>query len=311
MTAAPVTAAAAAGLIPLISPTASSSALSDASKFPSFFRTNSPDAAQAQAMVDIAASLIGPTGTIKTASIISDVSLYSQDFAANIASLLPAASIELVTLESVGSEDDVGILNTLSKSAVAPAMGSIVEAGADVIFNVMRECSSSKVMQEAAMEAGGSGLLWIDTAANTRASCLPEGFDGSIFAPSVREGTGPVHDVLVRLWEERAEATCDGGPLIVYDEDSFDAVLAIAVAIRSILDAGESVSGEAIAATWSDPDFVFEGSTGTVEFGGDGSAAYGPHDRVIPYDIIWVVNGTISTIGTWNAGDGVTFLDEP
>ena len=85
------------------------------------------------------------------------------------------------------------------------------------------------------------------------------------------EGYGPVAGRLSRLWELLAQESCKITELNVFDAAIFDGVLAIAIAIRAILETGGRVDGDAIVEQWSDPGFGFLGSSGNLRFGADDS----------------------------------------
>ena len=117
------------------------------------------------------------------------------------------------------------------------------------------------------------------------------------------EGYGPVAGELSRLWEQRAQESCKITELNVFDAAIFDGVLAIAIAIRAILETGGRVDGDAIVEQWSDPGFGFLGSSGNVRFGADDSVryyTYGSNDRATLYDILSYSNGSFSPIGSWD-----------
>ena len=120
------------------------------------------------------------------------------------------------------------------------------------------------------------------------------------------EGFGPAAGELLRLWDDRSKTSCDGGEIgyyYRYYQDIFDSVLAIAIAIRSILAEGGSVTGLSIIEQWEDPNFSFNGASGNVRFGADESYryyVYGAHDRVDLFDIESFADGVFEPIGSWD-----------
>ena len=299
--------------VPLISPTATSSALSNATVFPYFFRTIGPDSAQAKAMVDIATAL-----NVTKAAVIADASIYSSAFAMNIIGFLPDVGIELVTHQVVGGNQTAAQTEALPIAIITSAMEAIASSGAEAIFNTV-SCATSKEILELApsfnlttsTNSNNCSIPFIMPAANSqRAVCLPSSSsdgdgapDTTLLATELLEGSGPAHGEFVRLRDERAETgSCDNGdPLIPYYDFAFDALLAIAVAIRSIIASGDEVSGESIAAAWSDPKFGFVGASGNVSFGGqmDGFT-YGAHDRPTSFQIVSYENGSYVPRGFWD-----------
>ena len=117
------------------------------------------------------------------------------------------------------------------------------------------------------------------------------------------EGFGPAAGEMLRLWDDRSKTSCDDSKIDRYYQGMFDSVLAIAIAIRSILAAGGSVTGEAIIEQWEDPNFSFNGASGNVRFGADESYryyVYGAHDRVDLFDIESFADGGFEPIGSWD-----------
>jgi len=292
---------------PLISPSATSAALSDVDTFPNFFRTAPGDSGQSKALVDIAAGF----GVTK-AAVIATRDPYSQGFADGIVSFMPDAGIELTTYELVGQDTD-----TSDEEEVKAAVQSIKDSGAKLIF-VTAHCDNSVKIKNYGVELGMTAdncYMWMGGDGNTRDACVvPLGNDnqgdflGNV-GTNPRGGSGDIYKDLMGFWAEQDECTFQSQihtegvtSLENYATEAYDAVLSYAVAIQRLIDAGMEVTKENVISELDKDDFQFQGSTGIVSFGGEFDPPIGDHDRPPIYDIE-AYEGRWIRVGYWSPLD--------
>lgn len=300
--------------VPLISPSATSAALSDVDAFPNFYRTAPGDSGQSKALVDIASNF-----GITKAAVIATRDPYSQGFADGIVSFMEPAGIELTTYELVGQDTD-----TSDEEEVKAAVQSIYDSGAKLIF-VTAHCDNSVKIKNYGVELGMTAdncYMWMGGDGNTRDACVvPSGnsnqadFLGNV-GTNPRGGSGDIYKDLMGFWAEQDECAFPSQihtegvtSLENYATEAYDSVLSYAVAIQRLIDAGMEVTTANIIDELDKDDFQFQGSTGIVSFGGEFDPPIGDHDRPPIYDIE-AYEGQWIRVGYWSPLDldAVNFL---
>lgn len=307
----------AAADVPLVSPSSTDAELTNVTAYPNFFMMNSPDSAQAYALVDLAAKL-----NVTSASVVASESFYSESLAEGIIDLFPSVGIELATYEILQAEDAADIpANQLEPVNLADVVGNLSASGATAIFSTGYCGDTMKVKELAAtynMTTADDCYTWIGGDANTHNNCVPsDAWNGSVGMQYIVP-SGGLYDELVRLWS--SQDRCDyqsqvhnGYDLERFSNLAFDAVLAVATAIQNVLDAGGDVSGSSVMAALASPNFLFEGTSGLVRFGGDyDGIVYGAHARPYPMAIESAVDEDFTVVGSWNpTRSDMVSLDDP
>jgi branched-chain amino acid transport system substrate-binding protein len=294
----------AAGL-PLISPSATSPALSVVETHPNFFRTCPGDAGQSKALVDIAQGF-----GITKAAVIATPDPYSKGFADAIVGFMPGAGIELTTYQLVGEDTD-----TSDEAEVEAAIAAIKDSGAKLIF-ITAHCDNSRKFKEYGEQYGMTAdncYIWMGGDGNTRDRCVPTEESNPNFLGNVgtnpRGGSGDIYLDLMGFWAEQDECAFPSQihtegvqSLEGYATETYDAVLAYAMAIKRIRAAGMEVTPAAIIEELDKDDFQFQGATGIVSFGGEFDPPIGDHDRPPIYDIE-AYEGKWIQVGYWSPLD--------
>ena len=317
--------------IPLISPSATSARLSSVEDHPNFFRTCPGDAGQSKALVEVAASF-----GITRAAAIATRDAYSQGFADGIVEFAPGDGIEITTYELICTDTDC----SESYDEIYEAVQKIKDTGVKVIFSTSH-CRNNSVIRSIGEELGMTSqncYMWMGGDGMADDECYDDMNTGDIYGfygengeygPGLpyesslgnvgtypRGGTGDIYKDFMGFWAEQDVCTFPGQihdegqtELAGYSTEAYDAVLAYAMAIKRIREAGGEVTPEAVIAELDKPDFTFEGATGIVSFGGEYTPPIGDHDRPPIYDIK-AFEGRWLTVGYWSPIDivAVNFL---
>ena len=307
--------------IPLISPSATSPALSDVVEHPNFFRTCPGDAGQSKALIDLAVSF-----GIQKGAVIATRDPYSQGFAEGVVQFGPENGVDITTFELICEDTDCSDFY----DEVYAAVSNIKDTGAKAIFSTSH-CVNHQLIKSIAFDLdmtsencymwfGGDGRTsdyCIDGLAELGATAYPafgttpvpqEATLGSV-GTYPRGGSGDIYVDFMGYWAEQGVCEFPGqihneGELSLegYTTEAYDAVLAYAMAIKAIREAGGEVTPAAIIAELDKDDFTFQGATGIVSFGGEFDPPIGDHDRPPVYDIK-VYEGSWITVGYWSPVD--------
>ena len=301
--------------VPMVSPSSTSARLSDVEKFPTFFRTAAGDDGQSKMLLDLAAGW-----GVKKGATIGTRDAFSQGFAEGIASFGPSVGIDIQAVELVCEDTDCAE----SYDEVYAAMERIKDTGVKVIF-LTPHCINSRLIVEIMYKLDMTAencyqIISADTASNDACwDLLSEesayGFHDEFVPKEValgfagampRGGSGDVYKDFIGFWAEQDKCTFPGqihneGEFEVekFSPEAYDAVLAIAVAIKNIREAGGEVTRAAVVEELDRDDFQFQGATGIVKFGGEFEPPIGDHDRPPIYDIV-AFEGAWLTIGYWD-----------
>ena len=304
--------------VPQVSPSSTSGRLSDVEKFPTFFRTAAGDDGQSKALLDLAANWGITEGVV-----IGTRDAYSQGFAEGIARLAPSVGIDIQALELVCVDVDC----SESYDEVYDAVQRMKDTGAKVIF-LTPHCRNSRLIMEIMYKLDMTAencyqIISGDPAANDE--CWGQLKDSSAydfhteFVPDEsalgfagampRGGSGDIYKDFIGFWAEQDKCTFPGKiheegvfEAEMFAPEAYDAVLAIAMAIKNIRAAGGEVTRAAVVEELDRDDFQFQGATGIVSFGGEYEPPIGDHDRPPVYDIV-AFEGIWRSIGYWSPID--------
>merc|ERR1712178_188307 len=290
--------------IPMVSPSATSARLSDVEEHPNFFRTCPGDSGQSKALVDVMQNF-----GIEKIAVIATRDAYSQGFADGIVDLAPESGIEVLTYQLVGEDTDMS-----NEAEVDRAMQEIYDSGTKVVV-ATTHCSNTRVIREKGQALGMTSencYMWITGDGSTNELCMPKDdlvdFLGSV-GTNPRGGSGDIYKDMMGFWAEQDRCMF---PSRIHNEgefetetfatEAYDAVLAVAMAIKKVREDGNEVTPGSIMAKLDEDDFSFQGATGIVSFGGNFYPPIGDHDRPPIYDLE-AFEGDWRLVGYWSPID--------
>jgi hypothetical protein len=304
--------------VPMVSPSSTSGRLSDVEKYPTFFRTAAGDDGQAKALLDLATSF-----GITKAAVIATRDAFSQSFAEGIARFAPGNDIEMTTVALICEDTNCeGYYDEVYQK-----MSDIKDSGVKTIFSTSH-CTNARLIQEIAYkldmtadncymfisgDASANDACWdrlsTESAYGVHTDFVPKESNLGFTGTQPRGGSGDIYKDFTGFWAEQDECIFPGqihqdGVFDVeqFTSEAYDALLTIAVGIKNIREAGGEVTRAALIEEIDKDDFVFQGATGIVSFGGEFEPPIGDHDRPPIYDIV-AFEGVWLVVGYWSPLD--------
>lgn len=307
--------------VPMVSPSSTSARLSDVEKYPTFFRTAAGDDGQAKALLDLAEGF-----GIKKAAVIATRDAFSQSFAEGIARMSTGTGVEITDVALICEDTDCeGYYDE-----VMTKLQAIKDSGVKTIYSTSH-CANARLIQEVAYKLGMTSencYMWISGDASANDPCwdllstesaysvhddfVPKESNLGFIGTQPRGGSGDVYKDMIGFWAEQDECVFPGqihqeGVFDVeqFASEAYDALLAVAVAIKNIRAAGGEVTRQAVIDELDRDGFVFQGATGIVTFGGEFDPPIGDHDRPPIYDVV-AFEGKWIVVGYWSPLDAET-----